>query len=98
MGKHSWFGRQAAPQSEKEPAWGPQGRGLHKAPRCAGASPWPSIACQPAQWELSALPSPSLLAVPCSQVRALPLFVFFKINHFWGEFDVNNARGSMAGL
>lgn len=41
---------------------------------------------QPAQWELSVLPSPSLLAVPRSQVRTPPLFAFFKINHFGGEF------------
>lgn len=39
---------------------------------------------QPAQWELSVFPSPSLLAMPCSQVRTLPLFAFFKINHFGG--------------
>ena len=62
-------------------------RDAHKAPRRAGASPRPSAVLESAtQWELSARPSPSLLAVPRSQVRSLPLFTFFKINHFWGEF------------
>lgn len=82
----SW--ENAASSGGRDPSsWGPTGQGCPRSPQTCQCVPM--ALPQSAQWDFSAMPSPSLLAVPRSQVRTRPLFAFFKINHFGGEFHAS---------